>query len=191
MQPHDEDDIPADPSTLIRMGLVSAVQLKPPRIKMRYGDPDADDGDIETPWVRFLALRAGKTKCWSYPSIGEEGVLLAPDGQVSNGIFLPGLWNDTNSPPDSATADNDLTEYGDGALLGYDAATHDLILSLPGGGKITIAAPAGMAMKGDIDHDGSLITTGLLGSELGATGTFTSMSGQTVEVTNGLITNIF
>lgn len=190
MQHHDdEDDIPADLSTLIRLGRVGTVTVKPPRVTVIYGDPEADDGDAETGPVRWLALRAGKTKKWTKPTPGEEVVLLCPDGQVSNGVALLGLNNDNNPPPGDG-AEGELTEFDDGALIGYNAETHDLTITLPGSGKITITAPAGIALETDVDLKGSLMTSGALGSEVGATGTFSTIAGQTVEVTNGLITNI-
>jgi phage baseplate assembly protein V len=69
------------------------VTLSPPRCVVRYGDPETDE-DCETPPIRWLALRAGKTRHWSPPSTGEEVVLLCPDGQIGSGGLL-GLNNDT------------------------------------------------------------------------------------------------
>jgi uncharacterized membrane protein len=71
------EDIPADPSTLIRLGTITAVTLSPPRCVVRYGDPEADE-DCETPPIRWLALRAGKTRHWSPPAWARKPCCCAP-----------------------------------------------------------------------------------------------------------------
>jgi phage baseplate assembly protein V len=136
----DEDDIPLDPSTLIRLGTISAVTLSPPRCKVRFGDPDEDDGDIETPPIRWLALRSGATRRWSPPTVGEEVVLLCPDGQIGNGVALCGLYNDNNPPPGATLAE--IIAFADGALLSYDPSTHALHATLPAGSSFTVRADA-------------------------------------------------
>jgi phage baseplate assembly protein V len=153
--PLDDDDIPLDPSTLIRLGTISAVQLNPPRCKVLYGDPDADDGDIGTPWVRWLMLRAGKMRKGSAPSLGEEVLLLCPDGQVGNGVALCGLPND-NFPLALHTLEEDVTEYDDGARIGYDPESHTLTATLPDGATATIKAPGGITLDGPVHITGKL-----------------------------------
>lgn len=147
------EDIPADPSTLIRLGTITAVTLSPPRCVVRYGDPEADE-DCETPPIRWLALRAGKTRHWSPPSLGEEAVLLCPDGQIGNGVALLGLNNDTAPPPGNTLAE--LTEYEDGARIGYDPVTHALTALLPDGASALIEAPGGLTIRGDVTIEGTL-----------------------------------
>lgn len=150
----DEEDIPLDPSTLIRLGRISAVTLDPPRCQVRFSDPDDADADGETPPIRWLALRAGKTKCWSPPSEGEEVVLLCPDGQIGNGVALVGLNNDDNpAPGDTAT---ELVEYEDGAVISYDPEAHALSAVLPDGGTAVIEAPGGLTIRGPVSIEGLL-----------------------------------
>lgn len=185
---HDDEDIPLDPSTLIRLGKISAVTLVPPRCKVLFGDPDYDDGDIETPPIRWLMLSSGDTRGWVPPTIGAEVVLLCPDGQVGNGIALCGLSND-NFPPAGSTLAN-ILRFLDNALISYDPESHDLNVTLPDTGKVTFNAPAGFAITGDVDITGSANATGNMGSDIGATGSFTTPGGQTVTVVAGLITNI-
>lgn len=183
----DEEDIPLDPSTLIRLGVISAVTLRPPRCQVRFGDPDADDGDIESPPVRWLALRSGKTRHWSPPSVGEEVLLLCPDGQIGNGVALTGLINDNYPPAGASLAE--LIAYEDGAILGYDPISHHLSATLPEGGSVQISAPGGVKVIGTLLVDGSVAASGNLSSSTGATGVF-SASGKTIHVVSGIITNI-
>ncbi|NBC35539.1 phage baseplate assembly protein V [Novosphingobium sp. FSY-8] len=163
-----DEDIPLDPSTLIRLGVVTQVTMNPPRCRVRFGDPDADDGDVETPPIRWLAMRAGKTRKWSPPDEGEEVVLLTPDGQIGNAVALLGLNNDNAPPPGSTTGD--LTEYEDGARISYDPATHALNAELPDGATALIRAAT-------ITLDGNVHVTGTLSADTDVTAAGISLKG--------------
>ncbi|PTR05475.1 MULTISPECIES: phage baseplate assembly protein V [unclassified Novosphingobium] len=152
----DDEDIPADLSTLIRLGTILSVTLNPPRCVVRYGDPDTDE-DCETPPIRWVAGRAGKTRAWSPPSEDEEVVLLCPDGQIGNAIALLGLPNDNFPAPGTTLAE--VTEYEDGARIGYDPQGHALTAILPAGGTATIEAPGGLVIRGNVTIDGKLSTS--------------------------------
>ncbi|MCY1672124.1 phage baseplate assembly protein V [Novosphingobium sp. SL115] len=157
-----EEDIPLDPSTLIRLGRVSEVTFNPPRCRVRFSDPDDDDDDAgdggESPPIRWLAARAGKTKDWSPPSLGEEAVLLCPDGQIGNGVALVGLFNDENPPPGNSPTE--VTEYEDGARVTYDPVAHGLSAILPAGGTALVDAPGGLTIRGPVTIEGDVTVSG-------------------------------
>jgi phage baseplate assembly protein V len=81
-------------------------------------------------------------------------VLLCPDGQIGNGVALLGLNNDTAPPPGDTLAE--LTEYEDGARIGYDPVTHALTALLPDGASALIEAPGGLTIRGDVTIEGTL-----------------------------------
>ena len=149
----DDEDIPADLSTLIRLGTIVSVTFDPPRCVVRYGDPDTDE-DCETPPIRWVAGRAGKTRNWSPASEDEEVVLLCPDGQIGNAIAILGLNND-NAPPLGNTL-AEVVEYQDGARIGYDPVGHALTAILPAGATAAIDAPGGLTIRGDVTIEGKL-----------------------------------
>jgi phage baseplate assembly protein V len=148
-----DEDIPADLSTLIRLGTIVSVTFDPPRCVVRYGDPDTDE-DCETPPIRWLAGRAGKTRNWSPPSEGEEVVLLCPDGQIGNAVAILGLNNDNTPPPGKTLAE--VLEYEDGARIGYDPESHALTAVLPAGATAAIEASGGLMIRGDVTIEGKL-----------------------------------
>jgi len=149
----DDEDIPADLSTLIRLGTIVSVTFDPPRCVVRYGDPDTDE-DCETPPIRWVAGRAGKTRNWSPASEDEEVVLLCPDGQIGNAIAILGLNNDNAPPPGNTLAE--VVEYEDGARIGYDPVGHALTAILPAGATAAIDAPGGLTIRGDVTIEGKL-----------------------------------
>lgn len=158
-----QEDIPADLSELIRLGSIASVDLAAARCTVRYGDPDDEDGGAETPPIRWLAPRAGKTRSWSPPSEGEQALLLVPDGQIAAAIALVGIWSDAFLPPGSTLAE--LIEYADGARVGYDPGTHALTAILPGGATALVEAPGGLTIRGpvriegDVDLQGGMTVT--------------------------------
>ncbi|KQM21941.1 phage baseplate assembly protein V [Novosphingobium sp. Leaf2] len=155
----EQEDIPADLSELIRLGTIASVDLNARRCTVRYGAADDDDaGGATTPSIRWLAPRCGKTRVWSPPSVGEQVILLCPDGQLAAAIALPGIEQDAFPLPASGLAE--LVEYEDGARIGYDPQLHALTAILPGGGTARIEAPGGMTIQGDVTVEGKITATG-------------------------------
>ena len=143
-----QEDIPADLSELIRLGTVTAVDLEAGLCTVRYGDPDDEDGGAEPPPIRWLTMRAGKTRTWSPPSLGEQAIVLAPDGQLAGAIALLGISSDAFPPPGNTLAE--LIEFDDGARISYDPETHALTAILPEGGTGEITAPGGLTINADV-----------------------------------------
>lgn len=152
------EDIPADLSELIRLGTIASVDLAAATCTVRYGNPDDDGGGAESPPVRWLAPRAGKTRVWSPPSVGEQALLLAPDGQLAGAVALVGIWQDAFPPPGTTIAE--LVEYEDGAVIGYDPQAHALTAILPAGGTALVEAPGGIILRGDVTVEGTVTATG-------------------------------
>ena len=164
----EEEDIPLDPSTIARLGLISEVTLSPPRCKVRFADPeDGEDEGGETPPIRWLALRSGKTRTWSPPSVGEECLLICPDGQIGNGVALCGLYNGENTPPGSTLAE--LVEFEDGAVISYDPVAHALSAILPAGATAMVEAPGGLTIRGPVAIEGLLTVTGSIAASADVT----------------------
>ncbi|MFI8380656.1 phage baseplate assembly protein V [Pseudomonas sp. NPDC079086] len=135
---------------LIRFGTIEAVQMQPPRVKVK-------SGNIITTWRPWLALRAGDDRDWDPPTLGEQCVLFSPSGNLAQGIVLTGLFSDL------ITANGDREglhrrTYRDGAVIEYDSIAKHLRATLPGTAELTAqgnvsittqAALSAMA-KGDI-----------------------------------------
>lgn len=152
MTPH--EDIPLDASELIRMGTVASVDLAAGTCTVRYGNPDDEDGGATTPPIRWAAARAGQTRVWSPPSVGEQVVLLVPDGQIAAAVAMLGIHQDA-FPPAGATA-AEVIVFADGARIGYDPVGHALTAILPEGATVQFAATGGTAILGDVTITGTL-----------------------------------
>ncbi len=164
---------PADIQRLIgdlaREGTVVSVDHATGSARVRFAD-DLTTGDI--PW---LAARAGATRTWSPPSVGEQVVVLAPEADTARGMIIGSLSSDAHTHP--ASDGSSLTEYEDGARVGYDPATHALTAVLPGGATVRIEAGGGLTIKGDVTVDGDIRSNGTITAETDVVGAGKSLKG--------------
>lgn len=170
-------DIEQFAGDLVQIGTVATVDVAAATCTVAIGD--LETGDL--PW---LAARAGAVRLWSPPTVGEQVLLLAPDGDLANGVVLAGIWSDAFPPP-SASADLLLAAFADGANLSYDQAAHVLSATLPAGatvsitapGGVTITADSGVAITGDVSISGDVTVTGTLTADTDVVGGGKSLKG--------------
>lgn len=156
IKPAPQEDIPADLASLIRIGTVLSVDLAEARCVVRFGDPD-DPAPAQTGPIRWLTPRAGLTRVWSPPSVGEQVLLVCPDGQIGAAVAIPAIVQDTFPPLGSTTAE--MIEFADGAKLTYDPEAHELVAVLPAGGTVDVTADGGITLRGDVTIEGNLAVT--------------------------------
>lgn len=101
--------------SLLRYGTIAAVQLRPPRVRVK-------SGGLTTDWLPWLALRAGTTRHWSAPSVGEQCLALCPSGEPATGLVLLGIYSLAFDAP-SDNPEEHLTLYPDGASIRYNHAS--------------------------------------------------------------------
>lgn len=145
-------DSPTDPSELIRFATVSGVDLGAATCSVILDD-DSEASNI--PW---LESRMGKTRIWSPPSIGEQVILLCPEGELSAAAALRGVPSD-QFPQSGSTPIENIT-FGDGAVISYDSNAHTLSAILPAGGTLIVTADGGLTITGDCDISGDIVVTG-------------------------------
>jgi phage baseplate assembly protein V len=141
------DDVLRSLANLIRFGTVHAVAGKRVQIKI---------GGLLTRPLPWVSTRAGKTKTWSPPDIGEQVVVLSPNGDLGAGVAIGGLFCDAYDVPDEANADTVVMAFRDGAVLLYDQAAHVLQGTLPAEGRVAVTAPGGFTFTGHVAIDGEL-----------------------------------
>ncbi|WP_148716688.1 phage baseplate assembly protein V [Chitinolyticbacter meiyuanensis] len=106
--------------SLLRFGTIAQVDHAHARCTVTTGG-------ITTEWLPWLALRAGRTRCWNPPTAGEQCAVLAPSGELAGGLVLVGLFSD-GGPAPSSNPDETLTVFPDGATLRYNHATHAMTI---------------------------------------------------------------
>lgn len=79
-------------------------------------------GNLETNWINWLTLRAGNSRTWWKPSVGEQVVLFSLGGNLETAFALPAVYSN-QFPPPSNSEDGSVTEYPDGGWFEYEPET--------------------------------------------------------------------
>ena len=157
---------PADIQRLIgdlaREGVVVSVDHAAGTARVEFAE-ELTTGDI--PW---LEGRAGSTRTWSPPAIGEQVLVLAPEADTARGIIIGSLSSDAHPHP--ANDGSTLTEYEDGARIGYDPDAHALTAILPGAATVRIDADGGLFLTGPVTVDGDITSTGTITADADVVG---------------------
>lgn len=101
-------------SNLIKVGRVVLADYEAARLKV-------DLDGRETGWLPWFTHRAGGDISWHAPEIGEQVCVLSPDGNPSNGLVLPSLYQTEYTAP-AKSADISRTVFGDGLVIEHDRA---------------------------------------------------------------------
>ncbi len=106
---------------MIRTGVIVETDLEAGRCRVQTGGNTSD-------WLQWLTHRAGRSRTWWAPSIGEQVLILAVGGELDTAFVLPGIYSDDNPAP-SASADACRVDFPDGAVIEYEPETSALIAS--------------------------------------------------------------
>ena len=112
-------------------------------------------GDLESGPIPWLAGRAGDAAIWSPPSVGEQVIVLSPEGDIERAIVLPGIFSDAHPAPGDDTTH---IAFADGTWIGYDPGAGEAMVALGDGTGLTIA-PGKIRINGDVEIAGKLTAT--------------------------------
>ncbi|WP_280278397.1 phage baseplate assembly protein V [Sphingomonas sp. CBMAI 2297] len=156
----------ADPrrtiGNILQLGTIERIDLGAATCRVRVGDNVT--GDI--PWATGGAGQM--LRVWSPPSVGEQCMLLCPEGDDEGGIAVLGIFSDTHPAPSSEPLV--LLEFKDGSRFSYDPEAHALKIQLAGEGTALLEAPGGLKITADVEVEGDINLTG----KLDASGKITS-----------------
>ena len=116
---------------LIRFGSIAEVDCSTQRVRVCTGDNLTD-------WRPWLTLRAGTTQTWCPPTVGEQVILLSPEGDLMQSVVLPAVYSEQHPTP-SNNATHHTIHYPDGAVIQYDSAGHQLTAVIPHGSAMVTA----------------------------------------------------
>lgn len=55
--------------------------------------------DLETGFIPWFGFASGSFRVWRAPSVGEQGLVLFPEADIAQGLFLPGVYSDDFPAP--------------------------------------------------------------------------------------------
>lgn len=85
-------------------------------------------GELQTTWLNWLTPRAGRSRTWWAPSVGEQVLLLSIGGDLTTAFVLPSIYSDEHPAP-SASANAFHITFPDGAVIEYEPETSALTVS--------------------------------------------------------------
>jgi len=106
---------------LIRTGVITETDLNAGRCRVQTGG-------IITDWLQWLTHRAGRSRTWWAPSVGEQVLILAVGGELDTAFVLPAIFSDDHPAP-SASADAFHIAFPDGAFIEYEPDSGSLTVS--------------------------------------------------------------
>jgi phage baseplate assembly protein V len=163
---YDLSDIARTLANLIRTGIIAEVDGDKARVQLAP--------NLSTTWLRWVTDRAGDARTWWSPSVGEQVIVLSPDGDLTKGKILGSIYT-LDAPAPETNPLVHATHYPDGAVVRYDAEAHALTAILPDGSTATIKADLVTAdakkavCTGDVEIKGDLVVQGSSALNNGAT----------------------
>lgn len=101
--------------SVVRFGTIAEIDHAAARVRVK-------SGGLVSNWLPWLACRAGRTSRWSPPTSGEQCIVLSPSGETAAGLVLVGIYSSAEPAP-SASPDEEVCLYPDGARITYNHAT--------------------------------------------------------------------
>ncbi|MBP1316622.1 phage baseplate assembly protein V [Herbaspirillum sp. 1130] len=150
---------------LIRTGKIAEINADKVRVRL--------SPSLLTTWLQWIALRAGDVIDWCPPSIGEQVIVFSPNGDLTQGKVLAGLFSADSSAPQTSLKIRSI-HYPDGAVVLYDFGKHSLSAILPAGSSALVKADAVTAdapqttCTGDVTIKGNLVVEGFSALNNGA-----------------------
>ncbi len=138
-------------ANVIRLGTIVEVYPAIARCRVR-------SGGLLTTLLPWISPRAGTTRDWDPPTVGEQVMLFAPSGELAAAVVLTGIYSETNAAPD-ISPNLYRRVFPDGAVIAYDHATHHMdITSIA---TLSISATGGITVIGNITVQGDVIADGI------------------------------
>lgn len=181
-------------ANVFRIGTIAALDATNALVQV-------DLGDITTDWLPWGTGRAGSTRKWSAPSVGEQVMVFSPSGELAAGIVGPSIFQDAHPAP-SNNPNVDNVTFADGSSVNYDAGSNTLTVNVSGAGNVvvnckvaTVKADTSVTLDTPMVHatknmqiDGNLGVTGAMAVQgQGASGAVSTFAGS-IQVTGGDVT---
>jgi phage baseplate assembly protein V len=113
-------------ANIVQFGKVVELDAAAARVRVELGGN-------KTAWIPWLAASAGEDRQWSAPEPGEQVVVLAPNGDMAQGVVLRGVYSTAYGAP-ATSADKTRFQWKGGAWVELDRQTKALEVNLPAGG---------------------------------------------------------
>lgn len=126
-------------ANLIRIGKIVEVDYAKARAKVKLGP-------LTTNFLPWLIGCAGSDQSWQPLDVGEQVLVLAPNGELNCGVIIPSLYQ-VASPAPTNSKNKHVVLFSDGSKVEFDKETSSLSLNIKGNINITVAGNANITAK--------------------------------------------
>ncbi len=112
------------------LGTVAQADYSAARVRVQSGDQ-------LTTWIPWLTQRAGSDRTWWAPEVGEQVLIVCPQGDPAQAVVVGAIFQNTAPPPAGAETVH-RTVYADGTVVEYDRDAQ--VLTVNAVGKVEIVA---------------------------------------------------
>lgn len=109
-------------------------------------------GALETTWLPWVTNRAANGKTWWAPDVGEQVLLLCPNGSPEIGVVMPAIYQTAHPAPET-NRKTAKAVFEDGTTVLHDSENHVLTINVAGSGAKFHLISAG---DGEINCTGNL-----------------------------------
>lgn len=150
-------------NSAVEIGTVSKVDHKLHRYRVKIGE-------LETDWIPKTLARSGKTKTYESLDEGEQVVLVAPSGDLSQAVIVGSVA--TEETQSGTKGSEHRTVYPDGTIVDYDDEAGGLKVALAAGrsSTTTVGGVTFVTSKDGVSIKVGAVTFVLSGDGLAITG---------------------
>lgn len=141
---------------MVLIGRVVASDPEKARVKVKAGA-------LQTGWLPWCSL-AGVQRNWRLPQVGEQVVVICPNGEPERGLIVASLFSG-DFPAPSSNPDRIKTVFADGSEATIDLSTGAMQVDCAGDLKVTVAGAltikaSALVLDGPVDVQGALNVMG-------------------------------
>lgn len=128
---------------LVRLGTIKEVDHAAARVRVQ-------SGGMLTDWLPWIEGRAGTTRDWNPPTVGEQVVVFSPGGDPASGVVMTGLYRQAHPAP---SGDPNVIGrwYPDGTRVEYDHERHRLLIQCVGDVHLEVEGNLTATVGGDMN----------------------------------------
>lgn len=130
MSDYDLTEMGRQISNMARVGKIVELDAANARVKVSVAG-------LTTDWLPWSASRAGATRQWSPPKVGEQVVMLSPYGDMAQAVVMGSVYQDDHPAP-ATSGDQETIAFVDGTVVDFNGATHTMAVTMAASGHLNV-----------------------------------------------------
>ena len=130
MSNYEQTEFSRQLANVLRVGTITELDESAARVRV-------STSGLTTDWLPWTASRAGNTRQWSPPRVGEQVLVASPYGDMGQALVIGSLYSDEKPAP-AGSKDQEHIVFPDGSTVDYNSATHTMALAMVAAGHLNV-----------------------------------------------------